>query len=259
MKYKLVIIFGTGGSGTRIVAKIVRSAGYDLGTNINLSDDTLDIAFFLNRQANKYLVQSKWLGDQRKDKAAIKNFNYPIIDRTIIEDFNSTILKHKQNIINKRWGWKSPRSIYMLPFFHQQYPDILAIHVIRDGRDMAYSDNQNQLRIHGPFILRDNQLDKPKPIQSLILWSIINLAALEYGEKHLKENYLCIRFEDLCQKPNAIVEKIFRFLDTPISYEVIPSILIPKTIGRWQKHSQLETKELIITGEKALQRFGYLL
>ncbi len=242
-----VVIFGIGGSGTRIVAKVVRSAGYDLGKNVNPFEDTLDISFFLNRQANKYIVQSNWLNNQMERN----------VDEVMIRDFKEVIIKHKSDITKEKWGWKSPRSIYMLPFFHQQYPNMRAIHVVRDGRDMAYSDNQNQLKIHGPFILRGNQFKKPEPIQSITLWSIINLAALEYGEKHLK-NYLCIRFEDLCQKPNDIVEKIFRFLDTPISYEIIPSILRPKTIGRWQKYDQSEIKKLVTVGKKALQRFRYL-
>ena len=35
------------------------------------------------------------------------------------------------------WGWKEPRSIYLLPFFAQELPDLRFLQVVRDGRDMA--------------------------------------------------------------------------------------------------------------------------
>ena len=36
------------------------------------------------------------------------------------------------------WGWKEPRSIYLLPFLNEQMPTIRFLHFIRDGRDMAF-------------------------------------------------------------------------------------------------------------------------
>lgn len=242
-----VIIFGTGGSGTRIVAKIVRSASYNLGKNVNSSEDALDIAFFLNRQANKYLMQSKWLNGQQIEKN---------LDKIMIKDFKEAITKHKSGI-KEKWGWKNPRGIYMFPFFHKQYPNMLAIHVVRDGRDMAFSFNQNQLRIHGPFILSGNQFSELEPIQSMSLWAITNLIAFEYGTKYLKENYLCIRFEDLCQEPAATTKAIFNFFgDNNKSHKNITlQIKPPDTIGRWKKKDYLEIDDLC---RKALDRFGYL-
>src|SRR5208283_3337534 len=44
------------------------------------------------------------------------------------------------------WGWKNPRSIFILPLIQSLYPDFHFVHVVRDGRDMALSVNQNQLR-----------------------------------------------------------------------------------------------------------------
>ncbi|BCW93430.1 MAG: hypothetical protein KatS3mg007_1324 [Thermoanaerobaculum sp.] len=54
------------------------------------------------------------------------------------------------------WGWKEPRSIYLLPFWNELMPSLRFIHVIRDGRDMAFSANQNQLRKHGKCILGES-------------------------------------------------------------------------------------------------------
>jgi hypothetical protein len=32
----------------------------------------------------------------------------------------------------------------VLPLHHQQYPGMMAIHLLQDGRDMAYSKNQDR-------------------------------------------------------------------------------------------------------------------
>ena len=51
------------------------------------------------------------------------------------------------------WGWKEPRSVYLLPFLAAELPGLRFLHVVRDGRDMAFSENQVQLRKHGDAVL----------------------------------------------------------------------------------------------------------
>ena len=46
---------------------------------------------------------------------------------------------------DSKWGWKSPRSIYYLPYYKAVLGDAFRfIHVVRDGRDVALGDNQMQ-------------------------------------------------------------------------------------------------------------------
>ena len=53
---------------------------------------------------------------------------------------------------------KNPRSMFLLPFFDSYFPALKFIHIVRDGRDMAYSKNQNQLHKHGSTLLDQDQL-----------------------------------------------------------------------------------------------------
>ena len=82
------------------------------------------------------------------------------------------------------WGWKEPRSIYLLPFLHRHLPSLRFLHVVRDGRDMALSANQNQLRKHGDAAAIPADLSPPE--RSIALWSWVNLTAARYGEEHLR-------------------------------------------------------------------------
>src|SRR5438128_2372897 len=65
-----------------------------------------------------------------------------------------------------RWGWKEPRSIFLLPFLDECLPSLRYLHVVRDGRDMALSENQNQLRKHGGAFL-GRPADPASPVDSI--------------------------------------------------------------------------------------------
>ena len=52
------------------------------------------------------------------------------------------------------WGWKHPHSLLLLPLLVDAWPRLRFVHVVRDGRDMAFSANRNQLaggKLYGPM------------------------------------------------------------------------------------------------------------
>jgi hypothetical protein len=156
------------------------------------------------------------------------------------------------------WGWKEPRSIYLLPFFENELPDLRFLHVVRDGRDMAFSSNQQQLMKHGPAVL-EGRVSWRKPVRSIALWNRVNLMAADFGEQTLGARYLLVRFEDLCSDPAVTVGRIYDFfgLDGDVSAaaaEVSP----PRGLGRWHERRRSLVGALERQGEPALRRFGYL-
>lgn len=250
-----IIIFGTGGSGTRVVARIIQETGCFLGSNLNYALDALEITKFLDKWANQYLSRSQWF--HTTDKLQTRLCHHTI-HNTMIQDLKQAVMQHKIGISSHKWGFKSPRSIYILPFLHYQYPEIQVIHIVRNGLDMAYSTNQNQLDIHGGYILDKDRINNLSIQElSIALWSKVNLAATNYGKRYLGDKYLRIRFEDLCQKPSVLVKEIEKFYGTISHYDVL-EIVAPETIGKWKKKDQKEIKDLTFIGEKGLRRFEYL-
>ena len=63
-------------------------------------------------------------------------------------------------------------------------PGFRFLHLVRDGRDMAFSDNQVQLRKHGDAVLGSDD-EAPGAVRSISLWSDVNLRAADYGERKL--------------------------------------------------------------------------
>jgi hypothetical protein len=255
-----VVIFGTGGSGTRALQVLADRAGYFMGTNLNRPGDSLDIGQFMRRWLNRYLVESNWV--ERMWRGSREGgFGHP---RAMAADFRATIEDHRTAIPDPEgpWGWKAPRTILMFPFVHEIYPGMRAVHLVRDGRDMAYSRNQNQVRAHGRKLLGRADRELPRPLTSVIFWARVNLGAANYGTRFLGANYLRLRYEDVCADPGRAAVELVDFLGCPVSREKMREIAAEvvhasASIGRWKEQSPAEIAELERVGGDALRAFGY--
>jgi hypothetical protein len=241
-------IGATGGSGTRLVARIVREGGMFTGTDLNAYEDSLPFAGFSDR----------WID------AFVRGGGQPVSPELLArmrDDLDSLVRSHLDDLPASAglWGWKEPRSIYLVPFFTSAMPSLRFLHFIRDGRDMAFSENQNQLVKHGDAVLGDALRKEKKPIRSIALWSRVNVAAADYGERRLGERYLRVRFEDLCAEPAENVRRIYDFFGLQGDAEAAATaVRPPDTLGRWRKRRKGIVEALHRTAEPALARFGYL-
>ena len=89
-----MVIFGTGGSGTRALQVVTDRAGYFMGTNLNRPGDSLDIGQFMRRWLNRYLVESSWVERMRQGSDE-GGFGHP---RGMAADFRATIEDHRAAI-----------------------------------------------------------------------------------------------------------------------------------------------------------------
>lgn len=159
------------------------------------------------------------------------------------------------------WGWKNPRNMWLIPFFAEFFPGLKFIHLIRDGRDMALSNNHYLLTRHGDVLLREDWRSNPVGAQ-LKLWEKGNTFARESAERFLdKDHYLLVRYEDFCLNPFGTIQTIFAFagaanaqaLAAECSKLVIPS----KRVGSWKTAAQPEVHDLPPDVYAALAAFGY--
>jgi GT2 family glycosyltransferase len=227
------VIGATGGSGTRLLAAIVRRGGMFVGSDLNRSLDALDFAAFFDR----------WVGRELPPGAAA--------------ELRGLVARQHAEAEGRPWGWKEPRSIYLLPFLAEELPGLRFLHVVRDGRDMAFSENQVQLRKHGDAVL--DRTDEPEALRSIALWSKMNLRTADFGERELGDRYLRLRFEDLCAEPAARVAEVLRFFGLEGDAERIAAaeVQAPPTLGRWREADPELRTALSERAADALERFGY--
>jgi Sulfotransferase family len=247
------VIGATGGSGTRVVARIVREGGTFIGTNLNAYEDALDLAAYYDHWINRY-VSARGRGDAEA------------FGDEMTAGLRDVLVAHCAELpaAARAWGWKEPRSVYLLPFLDSVLPTIRFLHVVRDGRDMAFSDNQKQLLKHGDAVLGGDLLARVLPTRraarSIDLWSRVNSAAADYGESALGDRYLRVRFEDLCLEPVETAARIYAFFGLEGDPEPIArrEVRDPGTLGRWKSKPGRTVAELELAGGPALARFGYL-
>lgn len=242
-----VIIGATGGSGTRVVARIVRRLGVFMGANLNGSEDTAELFEFYDRWINRFAL---------RDIAPLCSEEEHLLRR----EFSACIRRHHDanSTSAAAWGWKEPRSIYLLPLFLSIWPEMKFIHVVRDGRDMALSSNQNQPRKHGAAVLRESANVSPE-VRAARLWAQVNLDAADFCREHLQGRYLLVRFEDVCSEPLRWSAAIAGFLGVarPDLDACAAEISPPQSIGRWRS-GELSTLSLITDAvRQALTAFGY--
>ena len=239
------VVGATGGSGTRVVARILRHAGLFIGTELNQMEDALKLGGYSDRWINVSLFH--------------RNGPLPTaVERAMLDDLGNVLREHCSGVgPAQTWGWKEPRSIYLLEFFHAHLPAFRFLHVVRDGRDMARAVNQRQLEKHGEAA--GIPIDLPATVRSISLWSRINLAAASFGETRLGDRYLRIRFEDLCARPVEVAAEIIGFLelDGDAAVAALDEIVPPGSLGRWRTDDPGTIAELERVGSEALVELGY--
>lgn len=242
------VIGATGGSGTRVVARVVREAGMFTGADLNPYEDAVAFGEYSDRWIDEFV------------RAGGKAAPDELVGR-MRDDLDRLVRSHLAELppTAQVWGWKEPRSIYLVPFFDVSMPSLRFLHFIRDGRDMAFSENQNQLVKHGEAVLGDELRKEKTPVRSIAVWSRVNSAAADYGEQQLGERYLRIRFEDLCARPQEGVRRIYDFFGLDGDAETAAAaVRPPDTLGRWKLRRKGIVDALHRIAEPALARFGYL-
>ncbi|MBE9191780.1 sulfotransferase [Gloeocapsopsis crepidinum LEGE 06123] len=241
-----IVIGGTGGSGTRVFTRAVDNAGVDMGKILNGSEDALALTEFCD----------KWIDIAHNGKDAYLTASE---QAAMDAEFLKCIEKHCAHMpAGINWGWKYPRTIYLLPFIYRHFPQMRFIHVVRDGRDMAFSGNQNQLRKHGAAVL-GRDIAEMNPQDSFELWLKVNNFAADFGNKFLGKRYIRLQFEELVLQTLPTVRQLWKFLQVPLEREMPDlEIIVPPTIGRWQQADAEIVHSLMLQGEESLRRFGYI-
>jgi hypothetical protein len=239
------VIGATGGSGTRAFARLAENGGLYLGSARNQFEDALPIERFLDAWLVPFWTGGGYLPPHPSP---------PGMDEDFAAALREQFAGHPD--AGPR-GWKCPRSLYLLPFLAQRFPDLRFLHVVRDGRDMALSSNQLQLARYGTLVLPAAEQEWPEAERSIALWGRINGLAADLGER-LGNGYLRVRLEDLCARPVEVTRRVFRLFGLPGDpREAARLVESPASLGRWRSADPELAARLEEIGGGALRRLGY--
>jgi hypothetical protein len=116
-----------------------------------------------------------------------------------------------------RWADSTPEHLLYLDRIKATIPDALAIHIIRDGRDVALS-LQKQGWIH-PF-----PWDRTKSLEvAALYWEWIVREGRKCGDL-LGGDYIEVYYEDLVGNPRDVLARLSRFVEQDLDYDRIEKI-----------------------------------
>jgi sulfotransferase family protein len=252
-----LLIGATGGSGTRALHSALGQAGFFVGNRLNHAGDAMDFEPYLDEIINPILRETRSL-DYVLDQ--LSNGTRAAAER----GFKVAFKTYTADLTRKagHWGWKNPRSMYILPIIAAACPGMSFLHLVRDGRDMALSDNQNQPNKHYEALFGE-AYEGAAPESAIRLWAAANSQVADWGERELGNRYMRIRFEDLCAAPGAVMsDALIKSGMEPAPASRVGAgadavIRTPSSIGRWHGISGEDARALTEKAADALVRFGY--
>ncbi len=274
-----IVIGGVGGSGTRVVADILKVFNIYIGDDLNRSLDNLTHTLLFKRPKwyyrNRLNNNKIELGIGILEKSMTNKESYSLIEFAYLISATISMTKYGHNIQKDGsgiwafqrlrhilfsrndivsytgWGWKEPNSHLILKNLNDKFPNLKYIHTIRHGLDMAYSPNQQQLFNWGKlFGVEIPKNEKDIPAASFRYWVEVNRKVIAQREKLGENKILLLNFDNLCVNPKTEIQKLIDFLGIKVSdtqlQKAVEILIIPESKGRFKKHdiAKFEKKEL---------------
>lgn len=214
-----IAIGGVGGSGTRVVAELVRRLGVFTGDNLNKFNDNLDFPGL-----DRFL---------RITPDPVRPLLLPGEVAEFARIMRAGLDRHAE--YGAGWGWKNPPNYLFLEQFAAHLPNLRYIHVIRDGLDMALSRNTRQVRQWGHLF--DVTYGEPTKTASMLqFWIEANRFAVETASSLLGDRFMMINFDQMCRNPTPTILELARHLgvaqDGLDVDELSQTVSTPASLGR---------------------------
>lgn len=258
-------------SGGRLLSEIYIKNNIQMGDVHPKTKDTKYFAIRANNNAYHLITQSDVYHNlSNSGKAYFKN-----ISKNLINDYLV-----KNNIDQELpFGWKFGETLFTLPPILESFPSTKAVHLIRDGRDVMLSriparfqfnrfhEAWNRLIVlgsktmdsyNGEYVTEET-IEKYRTEMELLHW--VNIAKYSKKLRQYSNQYLEIRYEELCEYPEKTVDKISEYLGIPFnqaSREWAKQNASTSRIGKWKNENPDHIERIITPHKSILKEFGYL-
>jgi len=267
-KYKFphppVVIGGLGGSGTRLVAAILQQLEFDMGSDLNRTNDNLAFTFLFKRpelwplqehapeihQAMAVFFKAGFFRTPLEEKdillidaiAKINSLQHPT---DWLEKRLENLKEYSKNLQTPtQWGWKEPNTHIFLPALVDCIPEMKYIHVMRHGLDMANSTNQSQVNLWGNLLI-GKKITGPAPEVSFRYWCAVHRRILQVSQ-NMHGRFFLLNFDNFCFQPEKGLAQLLNYLQLKVSDKVFSGLVQmvnpPTTIGRYKTRSKISAR-----------------
>lgn len=150
---------------------------------------------------------------------------------------------HSFHSIGMPWGWKDPRTTFLIRIWGEIFPERKIIHVYRNPFDIANSLRKRQKQLQEKYQYGLKEKIKAKYFLNRIsLGSTYRCLDIDEGihlwknyvetSLQIKHNIIHIKYEDLLTDPENEFDKIIEFLNLKISAEDLKNVAGKINFGR---------------------------
>ena len=190
----MILIYGLGGSGTRLYIDILRIYGIYVGNNLNESLDDLNTFFYSDYydQINNKLSFDDYNNFKQIFYSQLNSSGYLDKDIFCIKEPNFHILIH-----------------LVIKFCKEYNINLITIHTIRDFKYMINSLNKNQSE-RWKYLFSNKYNDKyiKSKFQNIEYWYYANKRAIKLVQQN-NIKHLILSYENLISSPKNEIKKIF--------------------------------------------------
>lgn len=205
-----VVVVGTDGSGTRVIAKFLAltnvSVLVERGVYSQMDVDGTSAGVHFTRMIQGVLDATH---SPRYDLMALPP---ALANRTLnaLRPFAVSMVQNADGAArlhgSRQWGFKKPDLLNLGPFVDELFPGVKVVHVVRDGRDMAFSRNAAALHKYAAQLFPPPSplTGRSAEVQKLLLWQKQNVEFARWADQLLgRARSHRVKIEDIAGQSNA--------------------------------------------------------
>lgn len=255
-----IVVFNKSHSGSRLLARVLAEAGVFMGARLNDSEDALDVLRLVEH----------YLDFHHPDDEAFRRNGDPALDALVMDVFSAHLRGARPG---QPWGWKLSETHFALPLIARLFPRARFIHLVRDGRDVAFSNFNapDTDRLRKIYFGTDRlQHWRGLPLTAAAyaaaphlfnaqLW-VASVTDARLRGQMLGERYREVRYEDLTLRFAETVSELFAWLGLGDAGEVVTRLaheVRVDSVGKFRDVDSRRRAEALAVLGPTLAAFGY--
>ncbi len=253
-----VIVFNVAHSGSGLLASALVESGVFMGAERNASFDATAIEPLV-----RHVIEE----------------NVPEIDRPFHQDdpalagmVREAMARHLAGRAEgMRWGWKLGETAFILPLLARLFPMARFVHLVRDGRDVAFSPfvapkdsywrkvyfGTDRIESFHGLPMTQRAYRARGPVFNAARW----VTGVRLGRKHgasFGPRYREVRYEDLVGDFPGVMSGLLRWLEVPGPAPSAERMNVhTRSVGKWRQQPAREIANVTAVLEPTLAAFGY--